>query len=334
MQGDDSLATRRELLASHVPLLKDSVNRLDKVINALKSMDSIDPDSVTASTSAQSENIMNVVYNAANMLVSWDNFFGLRMQTALQADLSDTLWRKSALTDSQRQYFLSVGPELVTKLSGYYSTDPVDQRTHLSAAKVAQVTNLKAVEQQFAKVLFNEILSIDCKLEGGTACKLAQETFLDPATDSSRIANLNLILASGRSNKDSPSSKKGSGGPFGGFLGKWFGVSSSNTAPTDDSEALVQVKAKYCIQSLAFDSRDSFKEICKGAQLISDLTDRDDSLGLDSKFDEQLASVSQTLQSSADGRIDRARGQGVCAFRSYLRKNHVYYMYRDFNAGD
>ena len=214
MQGDESQKTRRDLLASHIPLLKDSVKRLDEVIEALRSVGNVDL-GIESSTSAQSEQIMNVVYRAANMLVSWDNFFGLRMQTALQADLSDTLWRKSSLTEAQRQYFLSVGPELVTKLAGFYTNDPVSQRTDLSAAKVAQMTNLQAVEQQFAKVIFTEILDIDCKLEGGFACdSRSMGQSYDPTggiIERSKINGLNQGLASYRTGRT----------PMGGLL-RWI----------------------------------------------------------------------------------------------------------------
>jgi len=44
--------------------------------------------------------------------------------------------------------------------------------------------------------------------------------------------------------------------------------------------------------------------------------------------------VAKVSQSASAGHIDRARGAGVCALRSYLRKNHVYLMYRDYNTGN
>ncbi len=322
MEGDPSMKTRQNLLKSHIPLLKDSIKRLDLVINALQSVGNVDPDSADASSSKQSEKIMDVIYSAANMLTSWDNFFGTRMQTALQADLSDTLWRKTELTEAQRQYFQAVGPEIVTKLAGYFATDPVAQRTDLSAAKVSGVDNLKAIEQQFASVLFNEILDIDCKLEGGMPCdKRSLGTVYNPAGGlfaRNEILALNGDLAAARANK------WGSGNS----ILKWFYPQS------DDSKALQQTKAKYCIQALAFESRDLFSEVCKGATMLSDFADRDDKLGLNADFDTLLATIHQTTASAGDGRIDRSRAAGVCALRSYLRKNHVYYMYRDYNSGN
>lgn len=319
MSSDNSQATRRTLLAAHIPLLKDSVRRLDLLINALQSLSNVD---ASADAAEQSDKIMDVIYNAANMLVSWDNFFGLRMQTALQADLSDTLWRRSSLTEAQRQYFLAVGPDLVSKLAGFYSTDPVSQRADLSAAKVAQAANLKAVEQQFAKVLFNEILDIDCKTEGGYACDARKlNPSYDPAgnmLERANIKGLNNGLAQYREGHNL----------LGGVL-KWMYPVS------EDSKAMQQVKAKYCVQALAFESRELFQEICKGATMASDLTDGEDSLGLNVSFDDQLTAVKATLTaSSSDGRLDKARTAGVCALRSYLRKNHVYYMYRDYNMGN
>ena len=310
MESHETDSLRRDLLKSHIPLLKDSVKRLDGVISALRSVGSLGVEGGQISAS-QSEKIMDVVYGAANMLVSWDNFFGTRMQTALQADLSDTLWRKNSLNDAQRQYLLSAGPDIVSKLSGYFTNDPVAERTDLSTAKVAHTTNLKVVEQQFAKVLFNEILDIDCKLEGGFACdaRVGWQAY-DPAggfLERSKIRDLNLGLDAYRSGR----------GLLNGAL-RWL------YPKTEDSKALIQVRAKYCMQALAFESREAFREICKGAELVSDLADRSDAMGLNMSFEKQLENILKTASSTDGERIDKARGAGVCALRSYLRKNHVY----------
>ncbi|MGZ3660042.1 MAG: hypothetical protein ACXVCK_08100 [Bdellovibrionota bacterium] len=321
MEGDPSQAMRRDLIKSHIPLLRDSISRLDRVIVALRSVGDV-TETPNTTAAAQSEKIMDVIYSAANMLVSWDSFFGTRMQTALQADLSDTLWRKSSISDTEREYLLSVGPEIVGKLSGFFSTDPVSERTDLNSAKVANIANLKAVEAQFAKVLFNEVVDIDCKLEGGYACdahSLGQA--YDPAGGSieqGRIKVLNEGIVNYRSGKNL----------LGGVI-RWLYPES------EDSKALVQVKAKYCVQALAFESRDSFREICKGAVMESDFADSGDSVGLNMSFDSQLAQIGQISQQAAGTeKFDRARGVGVCSLRSYLRKNHVYFMYRDYNAGN
>jgi len=316
MKGSSQDAIRAKLLRSHIPLLRDSVSRIDKVIAALDSVSDVAPNGED-SAAFQSEKIMNVIQEAANMLVSWDSFFGTRMQTALQADLSDTLWRKTPITDRQREYLLSVGPDIVGKLSGFFANNPVSERTDLNSAKLVHIANLRAVEEQFAKVLFNEILSITCKLEGGYACDaMSYGKTYDPVKDPGSIIGVNNLLANMRKGNLS-------------FLQRYLRRSHQ---PQDDAVAFVQTRAKLCVQALAFQSRDSFKEVCRGAVLESEFSDRTDNLGLNLDFDSQLKLVSSVQSDSQSGKIDRARGIGVCSLRTYLRKNHIYYMYRDYNA--
>jgi hypothetical protein len=322
--GDDlspTVVMRRDALRAHIPLLRDSVTRLENVIRALRSVGDISQTD-NISSAAQSEKVMDVVYSAANMIVSWDSFFGTRMQTALQADLSDTLWRKSSINPQQKEYLLSVGPEIVGKLAGIFSSDPVSERTDLNAAKVTHITNLKAVEEQFASVLFNEILDIDCKLEGGYACdvRTAISPNFDPAGNMllrNNIRNLNAGLRNFREGKNL----------FDGFY-RWLYPAS------EDSRALVQIRAKYCVQALAFESRELFSEICRGAVLESEFSGSDDKLGLNTAFETQLEKIKKISTDGAAEKIDRARNLGVCSLRSYLRKNHVYFMYRDYNSSE
>jgi|GEM_PF-5651538 len=315
LQSNPREAQRARLMRAHIPFLKDSVDRITKVIAALDSVAEIEVDG-GSNSALQSEKIMNAIYEAGNMLVSWDSFFGSRMQTALQADLSDTLWRKTPFTERQQQYLMSTGPEIVGKLSGFFANNPVTERTDLNAAKVAHITNLTAVEEQFAKVLFGEILALNCKLEGGYACEVKNANY-DPVREGytgGRIRAMNDMLITTR---------KGNG--FYQRYLRWM------YKPTDDAVAFVQTRAKLCVQALGFKSREAYKEICKGAVLESEFSDRADSVGLNLSFDDQLTKIATVENDSRPQRIDRARSLGVCSLRSYLRKNHVYFMYRDYN---
>lgn len=320
----DQLHARQ--LRSSIPLLRDTVERLDKVIESLNAVAAIR--NGDSSMAKQSEKLMNVIYEAGNMLVSWDSFFGTRMQSALQADLSDTLWRKAPMTEMQRQYLMSVGPDIVQRLSGAFATDPVTDRVDLNAAKIIHVNNLKAVEEQFAKVLFTQILDLDCKLEGGYACSMKDAGF-DPSAISSMKsrdlvdANIHLLESHQSFRRTHSAGNEGKKDKPNAFdrLRNWF-----SPKPTEDAEAFVQTRAKLCMQALAFNSRDLFQAACADAMLESEFaTKENDPYQLNMSFDAQLASIKK------QGKMDSVRTTGVCSYRSYLRKNHVFYMYRDFN---
>ena len=216
-----------------------------------------------------------------------------------------------------------MGPEIVRRLSGLFANNPVSERTDLNSAKITHITNLGVVEEQFAKVLFNDILSLDCKLEGGYACDAqALGKTYDPANsgyfERDKIRTLNAGLAAMR--KDKPSY-------FQRFLKWWY-------KPTDDALAFVQNRAMLCMQALAFNSRDSFAEVCRGAVLESEFADQNDDYKLNLNFDEQLAKIASVGKDGNASKIDRARGLGVCSYRTYQRKNQVFFLYRDFQENN
>lgn len=312
--------TRRIQLQAQMPLIKDSVNRLNEMILALESVADIPADSDREKMLFAHREVMNVIYEFANMLVSRDSFIGNRMQTLLQADVSDTLWKQQELTGRQSQLLSSLGADIVSRLSFYFSNDPVLQRADVSQAKILQQQNLKSVEGLFAKVLFNQILKLDCGIFGGNYCSYSK-TEMDPVKRSAEVKAMNKFLASPQKTEDS--------GWFGGWLRR---STASDTLPTEDSQAHRYLRAKLCVQSLAFESREQFKEICKDAVLVSEFSDEADKRGLNMSFTSQLAAIKSTMNSQGFGRLDSSRSQGVCAFRSYLRKNHIFRMYQEYRA--
>lgn len=312
--------TRRIQLQAQIPLIKDSIARLDEMITALESVSDIPSDSDREAMLFAHRKVMDVIYEFANMLVSRDSFIGNRMQTLLQADVSDTLWRQTELTGRQSQLLSSLGADIVSRLSFYFSNDPVLQRADISQAKILQQQNLKSVEGLFSKVLFNQILKLDCGIYGGNYC-LYSKTEMDPTKASGGVTEMNKFLAS-------PQLTNG-GGWFSGFVRR---QAASDFLPTEDSQAHRYLRAKLCVQALAFESREQFKEICKDAVLISEFSDETDKKGLNLAFSQKLSDIKTLMSSQSTGRIDGSRSQGVCAFRSYLRKNHIFRMYQEYRA--
>jgi hypothetical protein len=255
--------------------------------------------------------IMSAIYETANMMVSRDSLFGTRMATILQADISDTLYRNRRLTPAQREYFLAIGPKIVNELSGYFAVNPVNQRADISAAKMAHLKNLESVESLFAKNLFGRISEINCMTEGGYHCEISNGNV--DVTDRMVMTNVNDFIVKNRAGK--------------GLYFRWLGFLHK---PTEDSAAHQQVKAKLCVQALSFKSRNHFNEACRGAVLLSDFADTKDSFGLNMDYNKTLATVQALAASNLPNKIDASRTAGVCALRSYLRKNHVFYMYREY----
>lgn len=295
---------------AQIPLIRNSIERIDKILESLDMVAEISSEG-SVSPQVQSQTIMSAIYETANMMVSRDSLFGTRMATILQADISDTLYRNRKLTQNQLQYFMSVGPQIVSKLSGYFAVNPVNQRADISAAKLVHLKNLESVESLFAKTLFGKIAEIMCNTKGGYYCDISHGSV--DVFNETNMAAINQFIKISREKR-----------------GLYFRFLDWHYAPTDDSSAHEQVKAKLCIQSLAFKSRNAFKEICRDSILLSDFADKTDSFKLNKDYNQELEKIAGITHSREKGSIDSARNEGVCSLRSYLRKNHVFYMYREY----
>lgn len=366
---DAATRVRGEQLRAQIPMLRDSVVRINKIIAALQSVAAFKT-SDDLSTKTQSEEVMGIIYEWAYMLVARDSFFGTRMQTALHADLSDTLWRREGLTERQLDFFLTIAPEIVSRLAGFYSNNPVVQRSDVSAAKMVHLSNLKAIEQSFAKVLYKRIMQLDCDLFGGKFC-LYKDADIDPVksvglwdkiwSGGEDVTKVNKDLAgevqkmtarlnnAAKQNQVKEECVIPTGKPSdhkkrkqGMKPCRWKGLPSEarkrhdeairqTYQPTEDSRAHMHLRAKLCVQALAFESREFFKEICDGAVLNSEFADNKDPYRLNMSFNEQLEEIKKTQANLSEGRrIDTSRGIGVCSLRTYIRKNHIFYMYREY----
>lgn len=312
LENDPTQKVRRRLMLAQIPMLRDSARRLEKIIEALDNIASIPEDADEQKMIDANREVMNIIYDTANMLVSRDSFFGTRMQTALQADLSDTLWSNRNLTDRQSQMLYSVGGDIVLRLANFFGNDPVLQRTDLSQAKVIHIANLKSVEGLFAKNLFHQIIDLHCQLYGGVACSYTGSE-LDPVRDAQVIKMINENIQKGKDGK----------GLAWIWTQKWY-------KPTEDSFAHQQLLAKLCMQTLAFESRDAFSTLCQNAKMISEFSESSARPDLDLDYKTALGQIKAVSAMTTPGRIDRARGQAVCSLRSYIRKNHIFQMYKDF----
>lgn len=318
MTSDPELRIRRKQILAQIPMLRDSTRRLDKIISSLDNIAGISEDADQQTMVDRNREAMNVVYDTADMLVSRDSFFGSRMQTALQADLSDTLWNNRTLNPRQSEMLFSVGSDIVVRLASFFGNDPILQRTDLSQAKVIHIANLKSVEGLFARVMFKQIIGLHCQLAGGVACQYVNRD-LDPVADPRYVAYVNDAISKGKM------SRNGTG--WAGLA--WIWAERANK-PTEDSFAHKQLLAKLCVQTLAFESRESFAVLCKGTKMISEFSDSASRKDLDLSYDDELAAIRKARVSQGQGRIDRARGEAVCSLRSYIRKNHIYQMYKDY----
>jgi hypothetical protein len=261
---------------------------------------------------------MDIIYDSANMMLSRDSYFDTRLRQIVQYDISDTIYtmrgNKETGMGVELENLFSRGSSIVNTLSNVFAADPVVQSLDIAQAMEVQKANLTSTEGLFAKIIFNQILDINCRLYGGRFCNIQKNgDEIDPVTNK-YPSSINTLMA-GAWEKD-------------GIVHQFLNYISPKA--TDDDPTLQQLRAKLCTQSLAFETRDTFRELCRGARLISEYSGDKDPQNLNMNYDQTITDMTKMNASgTAQWRTDK-RNAGVCAFRNYLRRNYVYRMYMDY----
>ncbi len=291
-----------------IPMLNDLILRIDKITSAMSEMAQLKSDNADISENQKaSRKAMDTIYEFANMLTSRDSFIGNRLGNAVRMDITDTLWRQEHLSARQEELMKANGQEIVTKLSQYFTRDPILQRLDIAQAYPIHEQNLTAVEELFVRSYWDQILEIDCKIFGGKYC---QDQQVVQAPDEGFFSGFVQSVF------DTLSFKR---------IRSW--VSSTQT-PTEDSENLYNLRAKLCIQTLGFPKyADRFTRFCKGAVLVSEFSDATDKKGLNINYDSVSTQMKSLQSETTAGHLTASRSAGVCALRSYIRRNLVYRMY-------
>jgi hypothetical protein len=298
--------------ATAVPTIEDTVNRLDRIMDAMGHISKLQAGSDSSTARNAALQAMDIVYDSADMFSSHDAFLTARIEIAVRMDITDTIWRHSHMNENQDELLASSGKDVIARLSRYFSDDPVVQRLDISSAAPVMDANLKAVENLFAPVIWQSIRDLDCQLKGGQDCAVVPANHVPVG--------------------QSPSIFDQIGDTFNPHLGAAFSsITSLFSKPTSDSKQLENLKAKLCIQSLGFESRDRFRSICQGSILLGEMAVDRDPLGLNADYNNSLRSIQATLAGSQPGKLTAAKSMGVCSLRSYIRRNYIHRMYQDYN---
>lgn len=324
--------TELDAIKATIAMLKDTSTRIEKILEGMKEVSALDGRGSVEASRVASRKAMDVIYEFGNMLISRDSFISTRTMTALRMDISETLRRRNSLSQSQADLILVSGRDLISRLSRYFSEDPVVQRQDVSQAMPIADANLAAVEDLFGPVLYKSIQELNCSLKGGTACH-HMRTEDKPSTEPTVTWNPFSRIYDAFFSRQIKNFQKG--------LAIW------TESPSTDSESYENLRAKLCVQSLAFKSRKDFYELCRGAVLVSEFSDKADAKKLNANYDELYDRITHEETKNVLGMKVRARKDkaskpslseaqttGVCAYRTYLRKNHIYRMYWSYQNLD
>ncbi|MFM8313223.1 MAG: hypothetical protein ACKOA8_02965 [Deltaproteobacteria bacterium] len=324
-----------------IPTIQDTRVRIKKVLDSYENIRTIARTALENEDLGLSEEIKKAyasviesAFEQFNILLQRDTFLSNRLSTLIQYDYALRIKQDEDLGKWENQILLESGNEMLFRLLSSTGHNPTMMKNDLASAQVVNKRNLETIEQVFSDSLYPTLEELGYIADGQ-----------QPAN-----SFLNLRTLS-RLNQDYWGDQ-GYFGSWGGFWAFYLGGPSAyavlpwtrrmfhpelypfhvSTQPAirgadDEFGSFDQFKAKLCIQTLSFEDRKKFEPICKGAILRSafDLN----KVGRNSEMAKMGLNIHYNSYMSEPFRSWPVRGESICAFQDYARRNLVYWMTLD-----
>lgn len=324
-----------------VPTIQDTRIRIKKILDSYENIRNIAKASLVNDEVALSDDIkkayssvIETAFEQFNVLLQRDTFLSNRLSTLIQYDYALRIKQDEDLGKWENQILLESGNEMLYRLLSATGHNPTLMKNDLATAQVVNKRNLEALEQFFSDSLYPVIEELGLISDG----QQPSNNFLNARTLS-------------RLYKDT----WGDQGYFGSWQGFWafaiggattytvlpwtrrmmhpelypFQVSTQPTVRGADDEfgSFDQFKSKLCIQTLSFENRAKFEPLCKGAILRSafDLN----KVGRNSEMAKMGLNIHYNSYMNEPLKTWPVRGESICAFQDYSRRNLVYWMTLD-----
>ncbi len=248
------------------------------------------------------QEILQVAFSEFNVMLQRDTFLFNRFYNYIMSEYMERVQDNNEQDQYLRDLLTVTGRNLINRFVSINRLNPNSTSMDLSQAQPINLENLEALEKLFAKDLKVSICKITLRI-GGTkeqteACECVVNT--NGEIDTPRLSSLGIR--------------------FCGSVRLKYGSDVDKSLKGDDEfKSYSQLKAKYCIQALAFPTLwEGFQKICEDTVLESQFSKEAelDQIKVNASFDSYASEFS-----SDDKTSDR-----ICALRDYMRKNQVYWL--------
>ncbi len=324
-----------------VPTIQDTRIRIKKILDSYENIRNIAKASLINDEVALSDDIkkayasvIETAFEQFNVLLQRDTFLSNRLSTLIQYDYALRIKQDEDMGKWENQILLESGNEMLYRLLSATGHNPTLMKNDLATAQVVNKRNLEALEQLFSDSLYPVIEELGLIADG----QQPSNNFLNARTLS-------------RLYKDT----WGDQGYFGSWQGFWAfaigGATTYNVLPwtrrmmhpelypfqvstqpavrgaDDEFGSFDQFKSKLCMQTLSFENRAKFEPLCKGAILRSafDLN----KVGRNSEMAKMGLNIHYNSYMNEPLKSWPVRGESICAFQDYSRRNLVYWMTLD-----
>jgi hypothetical protein len=284
-------------------LLDREAKRLDLKVTSggysLKNLASFDGKDRAQMTRSFQDVIM-AVYLEFNILLQRDSFFSTRLGTYVRMDYSLRA-RHEDFSQYTNALLITAGRNVLDRLQEYQKFNIAEAESDLSTANVINMTNLEQMEN--LSVSYMEDYLIDLNKRAGHSFAYVNDPSL-----------LRTLIIGQKST--------------------WYAVKQDQA----DNEA-ENVRAKVCIQTLAFQRYRHFINLCQGAVLKSTLIAQNGLKNMPLTVEYNKLYLERSNNDNLFNRYSNSsvlpasnRFSNVCALRDYYRNNLVAWLTRDTSS--
>lgn len=324
-----------------IPTIQDTRVRIKKVLDSyenvrtvartvLENDDALLGDDVKKAYAS----VIESAFEQFNVLLQRDTFLANRLSTFIQYDYALRIKQNEDIGKWESQILLESGNEMLFRLLSSTGHNPTLMKNDLATAQVVNKRNLDTLEQLFSDSLYPVIEELGLVADGQ-----------QPSNSFLNIQTMSRLYRDTWGDKGYFGSWQGFwafyiGGPITYEVLPWtrrmmhpelypFHVTSTPAVRGADDEfgSFDQFKSKLCIQTLSFENRAKFEPLCKGAILRSAFDLK--KVGRNSEMARMGLNAEYNRYMQEPIKSWPVRGDSICAFQDYSRRNLVYWMTLD-----
>jgi hypothetical protein len=274
------------------------------------------------------QNVIDTVFNEFNILFQKDTFLTNRLTTYINKDFSMRIKSGMNMTQYQNDLMTITQKHLVDKLIEVHQVNPTNSMVDLARAQVVNKRNIETLEEVFRDPLYKMILQVKAVADGGgeAAIKKALNDRYQKELAARNAAAKYMVV---------PMSSN-LGARIWGWLTNGTSIRAAHpdlyqepansrkvTGIDDKFGSFAQFHAQLCAQTLSFENREFFFDICNQSVVKSFYSPKKGAGDLDLRYNDYMktAAWGQAIRKSAFH-----SSNNICAYNKFIIRNMVKWM--------
>jgi hypothetical protein len=319
-----------------IPSVRETKVKIQKFLKSYDQLRSLGEKVVKSSSTANNEALLkdvntaaqatlDTVFNEFNVLFQKDTFLTNRLTTFIEKDFSMRIRDGLNMSPYQQDLLIITQKNLLDKLTEVHGLNPTSSQIDLARAQVINKNNLNAIEQIFGDSMYRMILEMKAIASGKgntEVQKLLDKKFKTQRDNYRKTAWympqpfaggwIGWLMAGSKVKSEHPDL----------YDGRKIG--SGITSMKDDKfGSFGQLQAMFCAQTLAFENRGAYADICAGSQLKSYYSGKNTASKLDLRYNDYInkALTPTKIRGNSD-----LTGKNICAYNNFMIKNLVQWL--------